>query len=519
MDILSLNKKMVCPKSDIKLVGHVIDTGVNPVGILAGRVETVRYADVAGDTSRTLGGGKIYDYSDRYGTTGHGTGVAYLMCHDVPNMRIRSYNNQVGDTLKALAAVVEYVKAHPEERHIVNMSFKSGGSDGLHNYIKELVALNVAVVVSAGNDGREAMDIYPSCYEEPMTVAAVHSDGTKANFSVWHNEVDFTEAGVSIPTLTKDGDMVKMSGTSFSSPIVCNKLAKIWCANPALTEAQLYEQAKANCMDLGAGGRDPYFGWGWIASVKAAEPIEPPKPISGKLTAAKLVDYFRKAVNEKWGYVWSLNGELYTQKMAQKFHADKRSTSVNRDPATYWLQDCARWIGGMAADCSGGIIGAIRTVHSYIDKSANTFFKECTEWGAVDTIPETAGLCVWRDGHIGIYEGGGNVLEFRGTEYGAVRTRLAERTFTHWGRLRDIDYGEGGEEVKVITKNLSFDRDVQALQSALNALGYDCGTADGKAGDKTLAGIKAFVDAHGAALPDTLTLEISGNRIIYERMN
>ena len=96
--------------------------------------------------------GKIYD-SDRYGT-GHGTGVAYLMCHDVPNMRIRSYNNQVGDTLKALAAVVEYVKAHPEERHIVNMSFKSGGSDGLHNYIKELVALNVAVVVSAGNDGR-----------------------------------------------------------------------------------------------------------------------------------------------------------------------------------------------------------------------------------------------------------------------------------------------------------------------------------------------------------------------------
>lgn len=31
MDILSLNKKMVCPKSD---------TGVNPVGILAGRVET-----------------------------------------------------------------------------------------------------------------------------------------------------------------------------------------------------------------------------------------------------------------------------------------------------------------------------------------------------------------------------------------------------------------------------------------------------------------------------------------------
>ena len=44
MDILSLNKKMVCPKSDIKLVGHILGTGVNPVGILAGRVETATKA-------------------------------------------------------------------------------------------------------------------------------------------------------------------------------------------------------------------------------------------------------------------------------------------------------------------------------------------------------------------------------------------------------------------------------------------------------------------------------------------
>ena len=136
----------------------------------------MKYADIPGDTGRTLG---KRTYADTYSTHGHGTGVAYHMCHDVPNMRIRSYNNQVGLTLDALKAVLEYVKAHPEEKHIVNMSFKSGGSDELHDLIKQLVALNVPVVVSAGNDGRESLDIYPSCYEEPMTVAAVHSDGTK----------------------------------------------------------------------------------------------------------------------------------------------------------------------------------------------------------------------------------------------------------------------------------------------------------------------------------------------------
>ena len=88
---------------------------------------------------------------------------------------------------------------------------------------------------------------------------------------------------------------------------------------------------------------------------------------------------------------------------------------------------------------------------------------------------------MWRDGHIGIYEGGGNVLEFRGTEYGAVRTKLKEAHFYQLGQAARHRLWRGGE-VKVITKNLSYDKDVQALQSALNALGYDCGTADGKAG-------------------------------------
>ena len=76
----------------------------------------------------------------------------------------------------------------------------------------------------------------------------------------------------------------------------------------------------------------------------------------------------------------SLNGELYTQKMAQKFHADKRSTASTEIPRH---TGCRIVRGGSAAwqDCSGGIIGAIRTVHSYIDKSANTFFQRMHRMG------------------------------------------------------------------------------------------------------------------------------------------
>lgn len=221
------------------------------------------------------------------------------------------------------------------------------------------------------------------------------------------------------------------------------------------------------------------------------------------MTAKRLVAYFQRAVNEKWGYVWSLNGELYTRELAEKYKRNRRSTSAGRNPATYWTEDCAKWIGRMAADCSGGIVGAIRTVDpGYGDRTANTFYSQCTEKGKISTLPEEPGLCLWKSGHIGVYEGNGYALEFRGTEYGCVRTKVSSRPWTNWGRLRDIDYGADteapNEDNKVIMLTSPYMRgeDIAALQSALNGLGYDCGKADGIAGANTMAGIRAFVEAH-----------------------
>ena len=50
------------------------------------------------------------------------------------------------------------------------------------------------------------------------------------------------------------------------------------------------------------------------------------------------------------------------------------------------------------------------------------------------------GLAVWRDGHIGVYIGGGYVIEAMGTKYGVVKTKLSERSFTNWLEIPYIDY-------------------------------------------------------------------------------
>jgi cell wall-associated NlpC family hydrolase len=440
MDILAANKMLSCPKSDIKIVGHVIDTGVNPVGILANRVETVKYADLQGDTTRTLGGGRAYDYSDRYGTTGHGTGVAYLMCHDVPNMRIRSYNNQVGDTLKALQAVVEYVKAHPEERHIVNMSFKSGGSNELHNLIKQLVSLNVAVVVAAGNDGREAMDIYPSCYPEPITVAAVKNDGSKAQFSVWHGEVDFTDIGVNVLLLSKDGDMVRASGTSFSTPIVCNKLAKIWCGNPSLTEPELYAQAVKNTLDMGADGHDSFYGWGWIQSVKADKAITQPKPID-KIWA------FIAWLNKQVGgiYVWGAQGEQASEAFIRR--RETSTKNADRAIALYRKRKAEGMNPVYAYDCSG--LGMKWLMDNKVlpkDLTAAGMYSLCTK---ITREELREGDMVFRYGlsggrnkihHVGYVVDGMNVIEAQGRDYGVVKRSLNAGGTRYWNRYGRLPF-------------------------------------------------------------------------------
>ena len=58
--------------------------------------------------------------------------------------------------------------------------------------------------------------------------------------------------------------------------------------------------------------------------------------------------------------------------------------------------------------------------------------------------------------------------------------------------------------------------DIKALQTALNALGYNAGDADGIAGKNTIAAIQRFAQDYTAAeLPDILQATVSVDGKIY----
>ena len=197
-------------------------------------------------------------------------------------------------------------------------------------------------------------------------------------------------------------------------------------------------------------------------------------------------------------------------------------------PAHYTDKRMARYLedvaaGQIAGDCvNGAIKGAVWSEldgrepvyksHGCPDRSADGMFAFCREqgmdWGAMDSMPDEMGVAVRMSGHVGVYVGDGEVVEWRGFAHGCVITRLDGRKWTHWYRLPWTEYvpeEEKKEEISVGTLGGRLLRrgrkggDVRTLQLILMQLGYDLPEygADGEYGTETAAAVRAFQVMNG----------------------
>ena len=87
--------------------------------------------------------------------------------------------------------------------------------------------------------------------------------------------------------------------------------------------------------------------------------------------------------------------------------------------------------------------GEIRyATNGHPDVSADQFYNSATEKGHISTLPESPGLILHADGHVGIYIGDGYAIEAMGTRYGVVKTRVENRNWTGWCKSPYIAYVE-----------------------------------------------------------------------------
>lgn len=116
------------------------------------------------------------------------------------------------------------------------------------------------------------------------------------------------------------------------------------------------------------------------------------------------------------------------------------------------LANCRKQYGVKVHDCVGLIKGYLwcdspedetPKYNAAQDKSANGMYNACKERGKISTMPDVAGVLVFLEGHVGVYIGGGYVVEARGFSSGVVKTKLAGRGWTKWGKCPYITYTSG----------------------------------------------------------------------------
>lgn len=133
------------------------------------------------------------------------------------------------------------------------------------------------------------------------------------------------------------------------------------------------------------------------------------------------------------------------------------------------------------------------------DKSANAMYTACKTKGEMATMPEVPGILVFFPGHVGVYIGGGEVIEARSRRYGVYKTKLAERPWKTWGYCPYVTYGAEQKmldmKLPVLKKGAKGDT-VRAMQILLNGNGASLET-DGSFGGATQRALKAYQEAVG----------------------
>jgi hypothetical protein len=197
--------------------------------------------------------------------------------------------------------------------------------------------------------------------------------------------------------------------------------------------------------------------------------------INGDKTNIGLANFAYNALSCKSGYIYGAVGQKATldflYKQQNKFKNNDRA-ELNKENIDFIFKNYG---GRPSFDCCGLI-----KAYSWFDEETGEIqpnrknaIKDCTADGLynlaevkgnISDMPDIPGLAVHKSGHIGVYVGGGEVIEAQGNKYGVLKTKLAGRGWEHYLKVPTLKYINSGTfklsckevtllEEKIVNKN------------------------------------------------------------------
>ena len=218
-----------------------------------------------------------------------------------------------------------------------------------------------------------------------------------------------------------------------------------------------------------------------------------------KKTAKGLVEYAKAQLGKPYWYGTfgqRAGGELYEEKK----HQYPNYYAWDYDGVTEKVHDCVGLIKGYL--WCNDFCDATPNYNPAQDLSANGMLNACKTKGEISAMPEVPGVLVFYKGHVGVYIGGGEVIEARGRRYGVVKTKRTERPWKSWGYCPFITYEQVvSVALPVLRKGMKSDA-VKRMQYLLISHGDDMEGygADGSFGGATKRAIEKFQTEWGLAV-------------------
>jgi subtilisin family serine protease len=168
-----------------------------------------------------------------------------------------------GGAVDAIAAAFAWLDA--QRVAVINISLVGPDNQVLRQVVRQMIERGHIVVAAVGNDGPAAAPLYPAAYPDVVGVTAVDAQRRVLLEAARGSQVEFAAPGADGAAARCPQGYASVRGTSFAAPLVAGLLApRLPAPDPQQARAAIDSLAR-EAIHLGAGGRNPSYGFGLVA--------------------------------------------------------------------------------------------------------------------------------------------------------------------------------------------------------------------------------------------------------------